>query len=61
MSLNEFPSQDNPETPYSEKTTLQTLNDNRRSVHRWFWKAYLAFNLILGSIVFWTVYVPSLV
>lgn len=46
--------------PSRVQKTLTFLNENRPAVHRWGWKALLAFNLILASLVFWLAVVPSL-
>lgn len=45
-------------TPTRIETVVRSLEDNRASVHRWFWKGLLAFNLLLGSLVFWLSIVP---
>ncbi|PQO47384.1 hypothetical protein [Blastopirellula marina] len=35
------------------KRTVTVLNENTKTVHRWFWKLFIAFNLVLASWVFW--------
>lgn len=35
------------------KRTVIVLEENRKTVHRWFWKLLLAFNFALASWVFW--------
>lgn len=40
-----------PETPVDR--VVRSLEDNKAAVGRWFWKALFAFNLVLGSAVFW--------
>lgn len=35
--------------------TVKALEKNSKAISRWFWKAMLAFNLVLGSLVFWFV------
>jgi hypothetical protein len=46
--------------PTRVQQIVKALDDNRYSVERWFWKGLLAFNLILGSVVFWFWVVPSM-
>lgn len=49
------------DTPASITSTVKLLDDNRHSIHRWFWKGLFAFNLIIGSLVFWLSIVPRLI
>lgn len=50
--------QDHPEEAMSEAMqrmtdTAAALEKNQATIDRWFWKALFAFNLVLGSSVFW--------
>lgn len=50
--------QDNPEEALNEAEMRLTqaitqLDNNRKSVHRWFWKGLLAMNCVLGSLALW--------
>lgn len=64
MSLYNPKMQENPDEPidleqieFAKKADriIQAVERNKGAVHRWFWKALLAFNLILGSLTLWLV------
>lgn len=40
--------------------TVTALDRNRPAIERWFWKGLLAFNLLLGSLVFWGIVARTL-
>jgi hypothetical protein len=49
--------QDHPEEPAEAKEVLKqrirAIDESTKPVERLFWKCLVAFNLILGSLVFW--------
>lgn len=60
--------QANPEEPVDlELSELQAkvehvvkvLDAQKQSIHTWFWKGLLAFNLILGSLAIWLLVLPA--
>ena len=59
----EFPDDPSPETLGAHRiaSVVKSLDANRKPIARWFWKGLLAFNLVLGSLIAWTVIVPRLV
>ncbi|QDT46176.1 hypothetical protein Pan258_01930 [Symmachiella dynata] len=69
MSLYEDEPQANPQSidrkleEIREKTerVVTVLEENKEAIARWFWKGLLAFNLVLGSFVFWTLVVPHVI
>lgn len=62
MSLYDDESQANPEEGIdvklaemrqSAERTVKVLEENKAAISRWFFKALLALNLVLGSVWFW--------
>ena len=41
--------------------TMKVMEENKGAIARWFFKGLLAFNLLLASVVLWSVVVPYLV